>query len=51
MTEHIYNVDIEWLHTRKGKMYSPELHNAKENIANAMEVAPPTQFSGGIPYT
>lgn len=51
MTEHEYNVEIEWLNTRRGKMYSPELENTEENITNEIEVAPPTQFSGGIPYT
>ena len=51
MIDHEYNVEIEWMNTRKGKMYSPELHNVTENKTNEIEVATPTQFPGGIPHT
>lgn len=51
MKDHTYNVEIEWIHQRKGKMYSPELHDQNNNNANEIEVATPTQFNGGMPFT
>lgn len=51
MEDHVYNVEIKWLEQRKGKMYSPELHDQSNNNPNEVEVATPTQFNGGIPFT
>ncbi|QSS96512.1 OsmC family protein [Psychroflexus sp. ALD_RP9] len=51
MEDHIYNVEIKWLEQRKGKMYSPELHDQINNNSNEIEVATPTQFNGGMPFT
>ncbi|GGE30830.1 OsmC family protein [Psychroflexus planctonicus] len=48
---HEYNVEVEWINTRKGKMYSPELHNFEADLPNEIEVATPTQFPDGIPHT
>lgn len=50
MSKHEYNVKIEWLSDRKGKMYSDELHDHEASLSNEIEVATPPQFPGGIPH-
>jgi len=49
MEKHTYNVNINWIHDRKGMMCSPELHNNETNEANCLEVATPPEFPGGMP--
>ncbi len=41
MEAHYFNVNIDWLEERKGKLSSPELNSA-------IEVATPPQFAKGI---
>ncbi|PKQ45273.1 OsmC family protein [Confluentibacter flavum] len=45
MEAHYYNVDINWEHTRKGMLCSPEL-NKKNGVC--IEVATPPEFAKGI---
>ncbi len=48
MESHLYNVNLTWNETRKGKMCSPELALAtSEN--SCIEVATPPEFPKGIP--
>lgn len=49
MEKHAYNVNVNWIQDRKGKMCSPELKNNKTNETNYIEVATPPEFPGGMP--
>lgn len=49
MDKHSYNVNVNWLESRKGQVCSPELHNKETNETNCIEVATPPEFPGGMP--
>jgi peroxiredoxin-like protein len=45
MESHYYNVDINWINSRKGMLCSPELN---KNNGICIEVATPPEFTKGI---